>query len=103
MEKLSNDRVSFDENLTVSEIDAELAAAGLERVGAPENVDGEVIYAVRAATVDNELIDSWLGRDWPESVTPAEAMRIATKCQAIRDAGDSRDYTEILAEVVAAS
>ena len=54
MEKLSNDRVSFDENLSVSEIEAELAAAGLERVGYPENVDGEVIYDVRAATIDNE-------------------------------------------------
>ena len=55
MNKLNNSRVSFDENLTVSEIDAELAAAGLERVGYPENVDGEVVYAVRAAaTIDNE-------------------------------------------------
>ena len=55
MEKLSNDRVSFDENTSVEEIDTELAAAGLERVGYPENVDGEVVYAVRAAaTIDNE-------------------------------------------------
>ena len=103
MEKLSNDRVSFDENLSVSEIDSELTKAGLERVGYPENVDGEVIYAVRSATVDNELVDSWLGRDWPETTTPAEAMRIATACQAKKDAGDSRNYTEILAEVVATS
>ena len=54
MNKLNNSRVSFDENLSVSEIESELIAAGLERVGYPENVDGEVIYAVRAATLDNE-------------------------------------------------
>ena len=53
--------------------------------------------------VDDDLCERWLGRDWPETTTPAEAMRLATACQAKRDAGDSRDYTVILAEVVAAS
>lgn len=49
---------------------------------------------------DDDLCERWLGRDWPDSATPAEAMRIATACQARRDAGDTRDYTAILAEVV---
>ena len=69
MEKLSNSRVSFDENTSTSEI-------------------------------DNELVDKWLGRDWPETVDAAEAMRIATECQRRNDEGDERDYTAILAEVV---
>ena len=101
MEKLYNGRVSFDENTSTSEIDSELAAAGLARVGYPENVDGEVIYRTEPANLDNELIDKWLGRDWPETVDAAEAMRIATECQRRKDEGDDeRDYTAILAEVV---
>ena len=100
MNKLSSGRVSFDENTSTSEIDSELAAAGLVRVGYPENVDGEVIYKVEPAKLDNELVDKWLGRDWPETVDASEAMRLATECQAKLDAGDGRDYTEILAEVV---
>lgn len=62
-----------------------------------------IINSISDVSIDNALVDSWLGRDWPETTTPAEAMRLATVCQAKRDAGDKRDYTEILAEVVAAS
>ena len=51
-------------------------------------------------SVDDDLCERWLGRDWPSSTSPAEAMRIASACQAKRDAGDERDYTEILADVV---
>ena len=51
-------------------------------------------------SVNDDLCENWLGRDWPSSTSPAEAMRIATACQASRDAGDSRDYTAILADVV---
>lgn len=51
-------------------------------------------------SVNDDLCEKWLGRDWPSSTSPAEAMRIATACQAKRNAGDSRDYTAILADVV---
>ena len=51
-------------------------------------------------SIDDDLCERWLGRDWPSSTSPAEAMRIASACQAKRDAGDSRDYTAVLADVV---
>ena len=64
--------------------------------------NSRVIFDENTSTseIDNELVDKWLGRDWPETVDASEAMRIATECQATLDAGDGRDYTEILAEVV---
>ncbi len=52
-----------------------------------------------AVVVDGDLCERWLGRDWPDTTSPADAMRLATACQAKRDAGDTRDYTAILAEV----
>lgn len=52
MEKLSDNRVCFDEDMTVPEMDAELHAAGLLRVGYPENVEGVVIYTVTTVAAD---------------------------------------------------
>jgi hypothetical protein len=66
---------------------------------APGSDDQEPAATVEDGDLD-DLCERWLGRDWPDTTSPAEAMRLATACQAKRDAGDTRDYTAILAEVI---
>lgn len=52
-------------------------------------------------SVDEDLCERWLGRDWAEVATPAEAMRICKTCEEKESAGDKRDYNEIRASVMA--
>ena len=63
---------------------------------------GDDIEALESITgTESDLCESWLGSDWRSAgYSDIEALEIAKKCQAKQDAGDSRDYTAILAEVV---
>ena len=51
----------------------------------------------------SDMAEAWLG-DWTMAgMSDDDAIELAAKCEEKQQAGDSRDYTEILAEVVAAS
>lgn len=50
---------------------------------------------------ESDLCERWLGSDWRSAgYSDAEAVEIAKKCQVKQDAGDEREYTAILAEVL---
>ena len=51
----------------------------------------------------SDMAEAWLG-DWTMAgISDDDAIELAAKCEEQQQAGDDRDYTEILAEVVAAS
>lgn len=92
---------------SLPEITAEMLGRRVDELGLDESAADalrielmELWTRETAIAVDDDLCERWLGRDWPDTTTSAEAMRIATACQAKRDAGDSRDYAAILAEVI---
>ena len=90
---------------SLPEITAEMLGRRVDALGLDEDKADALRVELmelwtRETADDDDLRERCLGRDWPDTTSPAEAMRLATEYQAKRDAVDSRDYTAILAEVI---